>query len=124
MWIERNPNPRGKHVPDCVIRAISIATGQSWHDVYYAICDVGGEECNMPSANAVWGKYLYELGFEPFILPQACPECVTVKEFCRMFPDGTYIIGTGSHAVAVIDGNYFDSWDSGGEQPSYFWRVK
>jgi hypothetical protein len=41
-----------------------------------------------------------------------------------MFPKGAYIIGTGSHAVCVLDGDYFDSWDSGDQIASYFWRVK
>ena len=67
MWIKCNPNPRGKEVPDCVVRAIAIATDQSWLDVYDAICAEGRMEFNMPSVNAVWGKYLYSLGFEPFI---------------------------------------------------------
>lgn len=124
MWVKCNPNPRKQEVPDCVVRAISIATGQAWLDVYDAICEEGRLEYNMPSVNAVWGKYLYKLGFEPFVLPQACPECVTVRAFCRMYPHGTYIIGTGTHAVAVIDGDYYDSWDSGHEVPSYFWRVR
>jgi len=41
-----------------------------------------------------------------------------------MFPKGTYIIGTGSHAVAIINGDYYDSWDSGDEIPSFFFRVR
>lgn len=123
MWIRANPNPKGKEVPDCVVRAVAIATGQSWYDVYDGICETGREDCNMPSVNAVWGRYLYSLGAEPFLLPESCPSCVTVKMFARRFPRGTYIIGTGSHAVAVIDGDYYDSWDSGEEVPSYFWRI-
>lgn len=123
MWVKANPNPAGKEVPDCVIRAIAIATNQRWEDVYEALCDVGREEYNMPSADAVWGLYLYRLGFEPFVLPDACPKCVTIKAFCKMYPRGTYIIGTGSHAVAVINGNYWDSWDSGREVPSFFWKA-
>ena len=78
----------------------------------------------MPNADAVWGKYLYQHGFEPFLLPQSCPECVTIDAFCRMYPEGVYIIGTGSHAVAIINGNYYDSWDSGREVPSFFWKIK
>lgn len=124
MWIKCNPNPGYKHVGDCVIRAISIATDRPWLAVYDDVCATGRKEYNMPSADAVWGKYLYDLGFEPFLLPAACPSCVTVRAFCRMYPKGTYIIGTGSNAVAVIDGDYYDSWDSGNEQPSFFWRVK
>lgn len=123
MWIKANPNPMRKEVPDCVIRAISIALNRRWIDVYDDLCNLGRMEFNMPSADSVWGKYLYHLGFEPFLIPSVCPKCVTINEFTKMYPRGTYIIGTGSHAVAVIDGNYYDSWDSGNEIPSFFWRI-
>ena len=123
MWIRCNPNPGRKEVPDCVIRAVAIALNKRWIDVYDELCALGRQEFNMPSADAVWGKYLYQMGFVPFLLPESCPRCTTVKLFCKMYPVGTYIIGTGSHAVAVIDGNYYDSWDSGNENPSFFWKV-
>jgi hypothetical protein len=77
----------------------------------------------MPSSNSVWGLYLKEQGFRPFLLPENCPKCVTVRAFCERYPESVYIIGTGSHAVAVMDGDYYDSWDSGDEVPSYFWRA-
>jgi len=123
VWIRLNPNPRKKHVGDCVIRAIAIATNQSWLDVYDELFLYGREEYDMMASNNVWGLMLYDMGFDPFILPDACPECVTVREFTRMFPVGTYIVGTGSHAVAVIDGNYYDTWDSGNAVPAYFFKV-
>lgn len=119
-----NPNPGHKEVPDCVVRAISLALNRRWVDVYDDLCKLGRQEYNMPSADAVWGKYLYEQGFEPFLLPESCPSCVTINLFSKMHPIGVYIVGTGSHAVAVIDGDYYDSWDSGEEIPSFFWRVK
>lgn len=123
MWVKVNPNPRKKRVGDCVIRAISIATGRTWREVYAELCYVGWNESDMPSSNEVWGLYLYLLGFDPFVLPDSCPKCVTVREFCKHFPVGTYIIGTGSHAVAVMDGDYYDTWDSGNEVPAYFFIV-
>lgn len=123
MWIRANPNPKNKRVPDCVIRAISIALRMDWYQVYDELCKVGRRECNMPSADAVWGRYLWEKGFRPLLLPESCPECLTIRLFCRMYPYGRYIIGTGSHAVAVINGDYYDSWDSGNEVPSFFWQI-
>jgi len=33
-----NPNPLKKHVGDCVIRAISKATGQTWEKTYTELC--------------------------------------------------------------------------------------
>lgn len=124
MWIRMNPNPAQKEVPDCVIRAISIALNKRWIDVYWDLCRLGAQESNVPCADAVWGLYLYRNGFEPFLLPDSCPLCITVQAFSRFFNEGRYIIGTGSHAVAVVDGNYYDSWDSGNEVPSFFWRIQ
>ena len=123
MWMKCNPNPQHKEVPDCVVRAITIALNRRWIDVYDDLCALGRREFNMPSADAVWGKYLYQMGFEPFLLPETCPKCITIRAFSQMFTRGTYIIGTGSHAVAVVNGDYYDSWDSGNEIPSFFWKI-
>ena len=123
MWMKCNPNPQHKEVPDCVVRAITIALNRRWIDIYDDLCALGRREFNMPSADAVWGKYLYQMGFEPFLLPEKCPKCITIRAFAQMFSRGTYIIGTGSHAVAVVNGDYYDSWDSGNEIPSFFWKI-
>ena len=40
MWIKCNPNPLGKATGDCVVRAIAIATAQSWRTVYRGLCDL------------------------------------------------------------------------------------
>lgn len=107
-----------------MVRAIAVATGKSWLEVYDDLYRVGRAVYDMENSNDVWGRYLYALGFDPFLLPESCPQCVTVKEFCKYFPHGRYIIGTGSHAIAVIDGNYYDTFDSGGLTPSYFFEVR
>lgn len=124
MWIYANPNPAGKQVPDCVIRAICIALNKPWLEVSDELYEFARREYSVTCDDNVWGYYLYSLGFEPFLMPFTCPRCVTVKEFTKYYPMGTYIIGTGSHAVAVIDGNYYDSWDSGNVIPSFFWRIR
>ena len=124
MWVKCNPNPLGKQANDCVVRAIAIATSRSWQEVYADLCREWRLACDMPSSNAVWGRYLTKEGFRQFLLPESCPQCITVRAFADRFPMGTYIIGTGHHAVCVIDGDYYDSWDSGDEVPSYFWHVK
>ena len=107
-----------------MIRAIAVATGKTWEQVFDDLYSVGRGEFDMMSSNDVWGLYLYRLGFQPFLLPESCPSCVTIKEFTRYFPRGRYIIGTGTHAVAAIDGDYYDTWDSGNLVPSYFFEVR
>lgn len=122
MYIPTNPNPNGAFVEDCVIRAIAIATGRSWDDVYIHVCLQGYIMKNMPSVNKVWGTYLASSGFVRYALPNTCPDCYSVRDFCNEHRHGIYILATGSHVVAVIDGNYCDAWDSGDEMPVEVWR--
>ena len=124
MWIYANPNPCRQEEPDCVVRAIAIATDQSWKKVHRDLCMLSCERCTMPSVNWLWGLYLEKCGYEKSIPHEKCPECMTVREFCRIYPEGTYVIGTGTHAVAVINGNYWDIWNSGDETVSYFYRKR
>ena len=124
MYIYANPNPCRREEPDCVVRAVCIATDKDWDEVHWDLCILSHYECTMPSVNWLWELYLKKNGFEKFLLPDACPKCVTVREFARWYPKGTYIIGTGTHAVCVRDGNWIDLWDSCEEVPTYFYRKK
>ena len=84
---------------------------------------MGRQDCDWGSNDEIWGHYLMLHGCTPVILPKACPRCISIRDFAKRYPKGIYIIGTGSHAVAVIDGDYYDSWDSGNEIASFFWKV-
>lgn len=123
MWIKANPNPAKKEVPDCVIRAVCIALNKPWLETSDELYEVARKDYSVTSDDNVWGHYLYQLGFKPILLPHDCPKCVTIDQFTKMYPYGIYIIGTGYHAVAIINGNYYDSWDSGNEIPTFFWKI-
>lgn len=122
MYVYFNPNPAGKSVGDCVIRALSAVTGLCWETVYMRLMVQGYQMSDMPSANAVWGAYLKRSGYARTPLPETCPECYTVKDFAAEHPHGTYILALSGHVVAVRDGNYYDAWDSGNETPLYVWE--
>lgn len=124
MYIYYNPNPSQKRVGDCVIRAISKVTGESWAQVYMGVCMQGYLLSDMPSANHVWGAYIKNHGYVKHNLPDNCPDCYSVKSFCEEHRQGKYLLATGSHVVAVVDGDYFDTWDSGDENPLYYWSLE
>ena len=123
-YIHFNNNPLGKSTGDCTVRAISIVTGHDWDEVYFNLCGIGFDMAEMPSTNSVWGEYLRELGFVRENLPNTCPLCYSIEQFTKDHPKGVYAVATGTHVVAVIDGNYIDAWDSGRETATYFWRKE
>ena len=123
-YIYYNPNPFKLSVGDCTIRAISCALDQSWKETYMGLVNQGYHMYDMPSANRVWGQYLKNNGFKKYQLPDTCPECYTIRDFCYDFPYGTYVVGTGEHVVCVYNGNYYDSWDSGNEIPIYYFERR
>lgn len=118
---EFNPNPFGARRGDCTVRAITKALGISWHDAYWGICEEGAELADMPDANHVWGSYLQRNGFRRATLPNTCPACYTVRDFCRDHPTGTFLLAIDGHVVTVVDGFYYDTWDSGDCVPLYYW---
>lgn len=123
-YISTNSNPYGNRVGDCTVRAISTALGKEWGEVYLGLALKGLTMGDMPSSNRVWGEYLHDNGFKRTQLPETCPYCYTVREFCNEHPQGVYVLGTGEHAVAVVGGNYMDSWDSGQEQVLVVWTKE
>lgn len=118
-----NSNPRNKMVGDCVIRAISKATGNSWDNVYNDICDIGRELKDMPSSNMVWGTYLKRKGMKRHIIPNSCPDCYSIKDFCIDNPQGIFILSLDGHVTCVMHGNYYDTYDCGDEVAFYYWEV-
>ena len=123
MWIEYLNNPFGLRVGDCVIRAISKALDKSWEETYIDLCVQGFMMGDLASSNAVWSAYLKHKGFKRHTI-EDCPDCYSIEDFCQDHPNGIYVIGTGTHAVCVCDGCYYDAWQSGRETPVYYFEKE
>lgn len=120
-WIEFNPNPNGIRVGDCSVRAICRAIGDKWERAFARIALEGFIMGDMPSSDAVWGNVLRRNGFERRTIPNTCPDCYTAEDFCRDNPSGTFVLAFGGHVATVVDGDLYDSWDSRGEIPIYYY---
>ena len=124
MYIEYNPNPVGRKVGDCAIRAVAKALNTTWERAYVLITDAGYKMADMPSSDSVWGAVLRQHGFYRSAIPNSCPDCYTAEDFCRDHPYGIYVLGFGGHVATVVDGDLYDSWDSSQEIPVYVWYRK
>ena len=112
MWVEYNPNPAGRRVGDCAVRAVAKALNVDWETSYAMIVNNGFQMCDMPSSDSVWGAALRKHGFYRKTIDDTCPDCYTADDFCRDHPKGTFVLGFGNHAATVVNGNLYDSADS------------
>ena len=119
-----NPNPKSQRVGDCAVRAISKAVGMDWSDTYIALCVEGLALRDMPNSNYVWGMYLKKFGFSEHMVDFVCPNCITVSQFAKEHPKGRYVLALQNHVVAVVNGTYFDTWDSGDEIVLYYYKKE
>lgn len=102
---------------DCQLRALSKALGISWleaFDLSIPICrevqtyTLFGGSCNVGKDN------LAKLGFRYVgISNKRGTSRPTVDEFAKAHPIGSFICKVAHHVVAVVDGKYYDTWNSG-----------
>ena len=123
-WIQYNPNPAGRNVGDCSVRALSVALDIDWEEAYELIARAGFAMADMPSSDSVWGAVLRSHGFIREAVPNTCPDCYTVADFARDNPVGVFVVGTGGHVCTILDGILYDSWNSSKELPQFYWHKK
>lgn len=119
-----NINPLQKSTGDCVIRAISLLLDKSWDEVYIMLCVYGYMMKDWGNSNSVWDRYLRDQGFKKYLIPDTCPDCYTIYDFCKDNPVGDYLLSTGTHVVCVKNGGVLlDSWDSSNEVPLFYYSY-
>ena len=121
MFIEWNPNPIGRKVEDCAIRAVAKAMDKDWETAYAKLAMNGYSMGNLPNANEVISATLRDNGFYRKNIPNTCPDCLTIGEFMEDNREGTFVLGTGSHIATMVNGNLYDTWDSSDLVPVYVW---
>lgn len=115
-----NPNPCGRAVGDCAVRAVSLALGLDWEKAYLLLVSAAFAMCDMPSSNSVHGAVLREHGF----VRENLNEPITFGKFAKEHNRGTYVLGTGTHLATIINGVLYDAWNSSNELAEYVWYRK
>lgn len=102
---------------DCTIRALSKALNLTWLETF----DLTVPYCreyqtpNIFNLDAKTEKeVMSKLGFDYHsISNKKGSKRPTVASFAKEHKSGTYILNVANHEVAVVDGIYYDTWDSG-----------
>ena len=104
---------------DCFVRAIAIATGEPYQDVYDEINALAADERprsrkRSSSRTGVWPhtakRYLWARGWEwtpTMHIGSGCKVHMRADEL----PSGPLIVRLSKHVAAVIDGTVFDTHD-------------
>ena len=126
-FVVYNANPKNKKVADCVVRALSKATGKDWYEVYDELCSIARKICCMPNEKKAYEKFLNQYGFWKFGYGkiEKGMKRDTIGEFGRKHPNGTYICILANHLTTVVNGIWYDleSWKKWGSASVYsFWQ--
>ena len=121
MFRHYNPNPSNLMVDDCAVRALCCLEGMSWEDAAIALFYQAYYMHDVQTSRNVFNSYLNKIGYQRHQIPNTCPDCYTVADFCNDNQTGRFIVATESHVVAIIDGDHYDTWDSSFEPIVYYW---
>lgn len=123
-FVYYQPNPRGKRGektrPDCAIRAMSKFLGMDWLTTFDLMCATAREIYDVPNSIKTMEKLLFDherVG----VNTEAGKKRMSVIDFCKAHPKGTYLLRVANHMVCVSDGKYYDVWDSGKKCVYFYW---
>lgn len=119
-----NINPEHNDSSDCTVRAITLFVHEPYDDIYWDLSAEGFLQKRILIEDRVWNSYLEKRGFIFNRIPNDCPRCYSVREFAQQNQNGAFLLKVPDHVVCVIDGDYYDTWDSGNEVVLYYWRKE
>lgn len=107
---------------DCVIRALTKVLDMNWMGVFVDMLPTCTEYQALHNNQKAYTEYLKSKGFVyTGISNKKGTKRPTVKSFAREHKAGKYFVTVANHVVAIIDGQYFDTWDSGEKSMYGYW---
>ena len=117
-----NPHPKkAKGLGDCTIRALSIATGKDWLEIYDELTALGREMLAPQNDMKVIHAYAENIGTK--IPVKVDGKRLTAHDICQMRGSHTYIIRTAGHVACVKNKKLRDTWDSSHRSGYIVWKI-
>ena len=118
MYCFYNANAVNKFEDDCVIRALSCATGKSWDEVYDYLSDIAQYQ------GTLLDKREFVINYLDRTYHRLKGIYGTIGEVSGMFPNSTLLITTRGHIVCSKNGIVYDTFDPRNREVEYVWLVK
>lgn len=117
-WVYFQPNDKDlkDKYGDCTIRALCKALNCTCLEAFDKVLPfMRKSQCLWNSAPQKLVKEWFEqLGFVYHgVSNKSGSKRPTVEDFAKNHPNGTYIVKVAHHQVAVVNGKYYDTWNSG-----------
>lgn len=104
---------------DCVCRAVAIASGKPYAEIYAALAQGAGTERRSRGRSARNGIHVKRKWFKDYMrsLGFVWVSCMGIGTGCRVhlaageLPAGRLVVHVSRHSVAVIDGVIHDTFD-------------
>ena len=118
MYKFYNNNSLGLFENDCTVRAIALATGNSWDDTYKHLSNIARLQGIMMDDKDFIKKYLDERYERIYDIPR------TVGEVAGAYPDNVLLITMPYHITCSKYGVIYDSFDCRNKEAEFCWKVK
>lgn len=116
-FVYYNENPRGIHTDDCVIRAISTATGKTWDEVLTGLCAIALKKKMIPNEKRVFSYYLKSIGWviQPTVKTPEGKGCNILEIALKGNITTPIIFEIRSHLSCFMNGKVYDTGDCSNE---------
>lgn len=117
-----NCNPYRVHTDDCVIRAITAGTGNSWAEVVSDLSEYMLKYGYMMNTPETYGLYLEDKGWVKHQAPKKSKGAnMTVGEFVKKFKGHAIVHVDDNHVTYIADGKIWDLWDPSAHIMGEYW---
>ena len=106
MWKYYNPNPAGRIVGDCTIRAVAKALGTDWDTAATYLFVASFQMKDVQNANSAVASVLLQNGFRRDVLPDTCSGCTTFEDYVRENQNGTHVLCAGRTVQAQVGSDH------------------
>lgn len=120
MYKYYNANPFGRHVNDCTVRAISLATKRSWDETFQELSDFARKQGITFSEVEFINDYLSDR-YECYCFTD---DIIKLQDFLDLNLPGRWLVTMNGHITCVIDGICYDTFDPSNRYVWCIYKVK